>query len=440
MRFFSLFLPTGIGAVVAIGLWVIFFYRDKISAVPIHQLFTVVLVIGFMCRVVFFIFTPTFYAPDEQSHFKYVKYLAENGSFPVQTSRTDDPTNDWEYYQPPLYYLSAVPFYLLSYNLSSQEAIAVRVIRSFSVLLWGITILFTFKVIERMSVDDYFIKLFMLCMLSLLPTYVFLSSTINNDNLLITIGSILLYLGVQQKPSLRNSIFIGFLLGLALLTKLTAIVYIALIMIMWLIRFITKRYTWSVLHHFVLTMLLALIIWTPWAWRNWNVYGSITAEKIANVEHCRDSTFQAGRDAMYDIQGSFWAVSGIKNNVHFFSPIIGMLVICFAIAGWFYGLIAKKEKLVVFVGKNSNTLFVWALAIIVNLSLAIRFGMLYNQWQGRFLFPLLAPISLLLAIGLRVFPVFDLKSFRIHLVGFFVTCIVLFTLYSLAMFTRLVIP
>jgi 4-amino-4-deoxy-L-arabinose transferase-like glycosyltransferase len=440
MRFFSLFLPTGIGTIGAIGLGFFFFYRDRMATIPIRQLFIAILLIGFICRVVFSIFTPTFYAPDEQSHFKYVKYLAENGSFPVQTCRTDEPTNDWEYYQPPLYYLSAVPFYFLSHCLSLQEAIAVRVIRSFSVLLWGITILFTCKVIERMSVDDYFITLFMMCMLSLLPTYAFLSSTINNDNLLITIGSIILYLSVQQKQSLRNSIFIGLLLGLALLTKLTAVVYIALIVIMWLIRFITKRYTWSAIHHFVLTMMLALIIWTPWAWRNWSVYGSITAEKIANVEHYRDSTFQIGLDAMYDIQGSFWAVSGIKNNVHFFYPIIGMFVTSFAIAGWLYGLIAKKEKLVVFVGKNPNTLFVWALAVIINLSLAIRFGMLYNQWQGRFLFPLLTPISLLLAIGFRIFPVSDLKSSRIYLVGFFVVCIVSFTLYSLAMFTRLTIP
>jgi 4-amino-4-deoxy-L-arabinose transferase-like glycosyltransferase len=440
MKFFGLFLPTGIGTLAAIGLWFIFFYRDRISTVPIRQLFTVIIAIGFMCRVVFSIFTPTFYAPDEQSHFKYVKYLAENGSFPVQISRTDDPTNDWEYYQPPLYYLSAIPFYLLSQNLSSQEAIAVRVIRSFSVLLWGITVLFTFKFIERMSVDDYFIKLFVMSMVSLLPTYAFLSSTINNDNLLTAIGSIILYLGVLQKLSLRNSIFIGLLLGLALLTKLTAVVYIAFIMLMWLIRLITKMYNWSAIHHFVLTMMLALIIWTPWAWRNWSVYGSATAEEIANVVHYWESIFQACLDAMYYMQRSFWAVSGIKNNVRFFYPIFGMLIFCFALVGWFYGLVAKKEKLTVFVGKNPNTLIVLALTILVNLSLVFRFGMLYAQWQGRFLFPLLAPISLLLAIGLRVFPVFDLKSSRVHLVGFFVTYVVSFTFYSLAMFTRLTTP
>jgi 4-amino-4-deoxy-L-arabinose transferase-like glycosyltransferase len=393
-----------------------------------------------MCRVVFSIVTPTFYAPDEQSHFKYVKYIAENGSFPVQTSRTDDPTNDWEYYQPPLYYLSAVPFYLLSQNLSSQEAIAVRVIRFFSVLLWGITVLFTFKFIERMSADDYFIKLFVMCMVSLLPTYAFLSSTINNDNLLIVIGSIILYLGVQQKPSLRNSIFTGLLLGLALLTKLTAVVYIAFMMIMWLIRLITKTCNWSAIHHFVLTMMLALIIWTPWAWRNWSVYGSVTAEEIANVVHYCESVFQAGWNVIYYVQRSFWAVSGIKNNVHFFYPIFGILIFCFATIGWFYGLATKKDKLTVFMGKNPYTLIVLALTILVNLSLVFRFGMLYDQWQGRFLLPLLAPISLLLAIGLRVFPVFDLKSSRVHLVGFFVTYVVSFTFYSLAMFTLLTIP
>jgi hypothetical protein len=54
----------------------------------------IVISIGLVCRLAFSILTPTFYAPDEQSHFNYVKYLAEKRSFPIQTSRTDSPTND----------------------------------------------------------------------------------------------------------------------------------------------------------------------------------------------------------------------------------------------------------------------------------------------------------------------------------------------------------
>jgi len=46
---------------------------------------------------------------DEPSHYNYVKYLAENRQFPVQTESSKSPAafehNVYEYYQAPFYYV-----------------------------------------------------------------------------------------------------------------------------------------------------------------------------------------------------------------------------------------------------------------------------------------------------------------------------------------------
>ena len=393
----------------------------------------IILIIGLTCRVAFSLLTPTFYAPDEQSHFNYVKYLAESRSFPVQTSKTDASTNDWEYYQPPIYYLVLTPFYLMSERLFQNDFITVRLLRAFSIFLWGITVLLTFKFLDSLKVYDAFLRIFVTAMICLLPTYTFLSSVINNDNLLITIGTAILYL-VTQPLSRRNSMFTGFLLGLALLTKLTAIVYITLIILMLFIILVKRAINRDVILHRFLLIGLALALWAPWGWRNYRVYGSITAEEVANVPRQWVSVYQAVIKTLQYMGESFWSVSGIYNNVYFIYPKIGILVFLFACAGLIYGLFFSKKQLHLLIQGNHNIIIALMLAIGINVVLVIRFGVLYGQGQGRFLFPLLIPISLLMGMGFRMYSLSNRYNILIHLTGFFVTYVMSFTLYSLAMF------
>ncbi len=436
MNLSMVMLITGSGFLASIGLWLGLIYWNKSSKISTRQLFIVIIIVGFVCRIAFLFFTPTFYAPDEQSHFNYVKYLAENRALPIQTSRTDSLTNDWEYYQPPIYYLSLSPIYLLSENLFKDTFITVRILRAFSIIFWGITILFTYKFLNHLNVHDVFMKTFVFSMISLLPTYTFLSSVINNDNLLIAIGSGILCLTIQ-KTSLKNSMLIGLLLGLALLSKLTAVVYIAFIIFILLIGIIKKTAGQIAIHHVVLQIAIAAFIWGPWAWRNNHLYGSITAEEVANIPMHWPTAHYAVVSTLQYMQSSFWAVSGIYNNISFFFPAIGALIFCFACIGPLFGRISKREKLALLIPKDSTIIFALGLTIVVNAILVFRFGVLYGQGQGRFLFPLLIPISLLLAIGLRVFPISDRQNAPIHLVIFFSTYALSFMLFSLTMFSHI---
>ncbi len=73
-----------------------------------------------------------------------------------------------------------------------------------------------------------------------------------------------------------------------------------------------------------------------------------------------------------------------------------------------------------------------ALTIVLNLILVVRFGFLYNQGQGRFLYPMLIPISIFMASGIK--SISDSKKAFVHAIGFLVSYLLSFTGFSLAVF------
>ncbi len=73
-----------------------------------------------------------------------------------------------------------------------------------------------------------------------------------------------------------------------------------------------------------------------------------------------------------------------------------------------------------------------ALAIIVNVILILRFGFLYNQGQGRFLYPMLIPISVFIATAINA--IFDTKKAYVHAIGLLVSYLLSFTGFSLGVF------
>jgi hypothetical protein len=425
---------TLINAVLGMILWLRLIYWNKRAPISSRDLIIIILIVGIACRIVFVVFSPIFYAPDEQSHYNYIKYLYENQRFPIQVSRTYSPANDYEYYQPPLYYLASLPIYGVSRAIfNAGDDLTVRAIRLFSIALWIVNVLFLTKVINRLRINSIFVRIFTVSMVGLLPTYTFLSSSINNDNLLITIGGIILYLMTKENQA-KMSLLIGFLLGLALLTKLTAVVYIALVIFLFLNRLVSKSLPLSsVAVHMILIGMPAFFVSLPWYIRNLYIYGDITAEKVANIPMLWDSIYTALIRTLVVMQQSFWAAAGIYNNVVFL-PTIGICLTYLAIAGICYGVISKTESFWNILDvRNNYFIAAISMAIVVNLILVARFGILYNQGQGRFLFPLLIPISLFMAVGITFFGIEKRTSnAALHAVGFFATYILAFTGFSLA--------
>lgn len=431
-------MPTALLAAVGALLWVALAWRSAASSLPVQRIVFMVFVVGLACRLVLLFATPTFYAPDEQSHFNYIKYLYEYQQFPVQTSQTNAPTNDWEYYQPPLYYLLEVPIYAAA-RMAFGDSIRwiVWALRVPSVVLWGGNVLLLWGILRRLRIENRFVIAGAVSIVCLLPAYIVISSVINNDNLVVTLGGALLYLMTGALNG-RRALLMGLLLGAALLTKLSAVVYVVALVALALAFVLKKQLAAAqAIARLALIGMLAALLFAAWALRNWYIYGDFTAEKVANVPKNWRSTAEAIGFTHRYLLTSFWAIAGVQNNIVFL-PAVSFALTYLALIGLVYGLVAARRACWSILNTPRGPfLAAAAAAVVANLALVVRFGLLYAQGQGRLLFPMLIPLALFFALGLTYLGVERLRHAHVHIAGFFMTYALAFTGYCLASFSQL---
>ncbi len=202
---------------------------------------------------------PIFEGPDEIEHYRYIRTLAETHALP-------DPLGQFrgEYHQAPLYYLLNAPIALLvkgddfaaiearrnpyygawidvpgndNKNIylhtraeafpydGSGTARAVHLMRLLSVALGTITLIAGYAIFRRLWPADPVRRLLALGIIAFWPQFLYLSGTINNDNLLIALATITLWLllrGLQDGLTTRGAAALGLALGALLLTKVSA--------------------------------------------------------------------------------------------------------------------------------------------------------------------------------------------------------------------------
>ncbi len=427
-------MPTVPLAAIGVLLWIIL-VRSAVSSWSVWRLVLMVFVVGLACRLILLFATPTFYAPDEQPHFNYINYLYEQRQFPVQTSQTNAPTNDWEYYQPPLYYLLEVPIYAVARAaFGNNIRWIVWALRMLSIMLWGCNVLLLWGVMRQLRIENCFVIVSAISMVCLLPAYTVISSVINNDNLLATLGSALLYL-MAGPTSWRRALLMGLLLGAALLTKLSAAVYVV-VMVVLLFAFVLKKQLSAAqaLARLALMGTVAALLFAPWALRNWYVYGDFTAEKVANVPRHWQSTAEMLRFSHWYLLTSFWAIAGQQNNIVFL-PKLSYLLTYVPLVGLLLGRARGMWRGVLHTPRGPF-LAACAAGVMANFVLVARFGLLYAQGQGRLLFPTLIPLALFFAWGLRGMGIARLRHAHVHAAGFFMTYALAFIGYCLAYFAH----
>ena len=394
------------------GLWLGWWRRQRGPADRPPALVVAVLMVGIVSRLAFVFLTPVFYAPDEQAHFNYIKFLSEHQAFPVETGKLGDPANDWEYCQPPFYYAALVPAFRAGQALFHGPAGTVRLLRLFSVLLWLLNVWFGAVLLKRMRITDPAVRLFVMAMVCLLPTYTFVSAAINNDNLLATLGGGLLCLMSRRETSRQSALGLGVVLGLALLTKQSAIVFLPAIVLLSVLDCRSRRVGWAAgLSHLGIVLGVAALIYFPWALRNWQVYGTSTPEFLVVTRLSWPSMWYGLASAAHNLVKTFWAVAGISNNIGYPFPLVGMLFLLLCVA-WHPAEPSRERRFTALnVEANGALLAAAALAALVNVALVLRFGYLFGMGQGRHLFPVLYPIALLLAVRWRTFPVKHLQIY-----------------------------
>ena len=163
---------------------------------------------------------PVFVGFDVFAHVQYIHYIAQNGRLPFAPE-------GWEMFQAPLYHLVAAgPYYVLSKFFPMDVVIAV--IRVLSMLCGVLQVELVYRAVRSVYRDREDLQTLGLVVGALLPMNVYLYQGIGNEPMhgLLSSAVIVIVLGMLhriERPSLRQLLVLGFVLGLTLLTKVTAV-------------------------------------------------------------------------------------------------------------------------------------------------------------------------------------------------------------------------
>ena len=352
-------------------------------------------------------------APDEAAHVHYVRSLT-SGHLPTQADAGRDPTaRSYEWHQPPLYYAWTALF----------SGLGPRGMRVASILLGVMSLLLIYAASRLLFPDDPILTAVATGIAALLPTHIAITSTVNNDVLLECCFSATLLLLVQcllRGLSLWRAGWIGFVLGIALLTKATAILLIPVIAV-GLIFLKRSGESWAnVLKGAALIGIWALLLSGWWFVRNQQLYGELLPLKAFDRAFA-GTALAAPRIARLGALGyaqaagiltflSFWAVFGnpdaagkgyqlfLPEQIYWFP----LLLVVAAVGGMTRLHFVRRR-----VFTETQLRAVWLLMVTLGLVALsfVAFLAKYMQTQGRYLYPAMLPICLLLALGwLAVFP------------------------------------
>jgi len=427
-----------------------------------------ILAIYLTLGVVYSLVTPVWEAPDESFHFWVVKHIVDHRTLPVQRAET---RGHWqqEGSQPPLYYLLGAALVgridmadaeeLLWANPQANigdpanpgnknvyihppeqdwpwrgATLAVHILRFFSLSLGAATIALIWATVQLVFPAEHGLALTSAAVAAFIPQFLFISASVNNDNLMTCLATLAVYLLLGQLREVHNTrevicaarsvlhvryrwLLLGIVLGLACLTKLSALGLLGLTA-MGIALLAWYRRSWRDGVRMALAVglpVLAIAGW--WYVRNLVLYGEPTGLSAMWQVVGRRTDF--GRDLWGEFRGlrwSFWGLFGWFSvampawvyrllDVLSLLAAVGLLVevgrwvnLGLARGAWASLRYREPEWGAAYRPLSLILLFLWLSVIMAAL---VRWTSLTEGAQGRLLFPALASFALFWVLGLR---------------------------------------
>ncbi|MEQ8675505.1 MAG: DUF2142 domain-containing protein [Aggregatilineales bacterium] len=381
----------------------------------------------------FAIRTPDWQTPDEPAHYNYIKQIAEDSRLPtIETGDWDQAYLDslkaaqfapellddldsvqYEDHQPPLYYLSAAAVY----TLTDGNLIALRL---YSVFLGTFIVICAAGIGWRMFPERAWIGLGSAAFVAFQPMHVAILASVNNDSLGWAVVALTLFLSVtyvKQGDRKVTPFKLGLIVGIGFITKATTymmagVAGVAILMVWW--EHYDERGIKGLIRDLAWFALPALTFGLIWWLRNFAVYG--VPDFLGLAAHDSVVVGQPRTAGFIDLNGmnaylreffrvsfnSFWAQFGwmgvpLRDSTYAILRMI--LLVVFAGLGVEMAIVRRK------VGQKTNhrQRNAWVLISLTTL-LSILAFLYYNtefqQFQGRYMFPLLIPLGLWLSLGL----------------------------------------
>jgi hypothetical protein len=383
--------------------------------------------------------TPIFEASDELWHYPVVKHIADGRGLPIQQPGVEALWQQ-EGSQPSAYYALAalITAWIDTDDLSEVRwlnplantgkplaagnknlvihaerdafpwrgsALAVHLVRFLSVLLGACVVYLTYFLALEVSPQRSDLALAAAALVAFNPMFLFISGSVNNDNLIVPLATLILCLIVRtlRQGWLGNgrAFLLGLLLGLAALTKLSGLALLPLTAAV-LVVVAARRRAWGALFRWgALIAAPVLVVAGWWYLRNWQLYGDPTGlNAMLDIAGRRPEpfTFQRLKSEFQGFRLSYWGVFG-GFNVIAPQPVYWVydLLVVAGMAGWAAWLIRRRGQWRSPAAERLLVLAVWILLVLVAL---IRWTAQTYASQGRLAFPAIGAIAVLVAFGL----------------------------------------
>jgi len=408
-----------------------------------------ILVIGtyLLVGTLFAVYTPDWQAPDEPAHYNYVRYLAEEGRFPVlqqgdypqdyleeiksqkfPAHLSIDPIR-YEFHQPPLYYLLATPVYELFDG-------ALLPLRLLSVILGGGLVYVAYRLALAVCPTRSVLALGAAAFVAFVPMHMAMTAAVNNDTLAELLLALALWGGVRylrgEIKDKKTLAVVGSLLGLGLLTKIYALIAVAVAVAAVALR--RRRDLRRAVSDLAWLLVPVLVFALPWLARNVAIYGwpdvmglarhdavvegqPTTAEWIADYGW-RYLVGQGVRTTYRSFWGKFgWMAVLMDRRIYLalslFAAVAAAGFVWWLVSAWVsfrrsgqVGILNSSKGAVSARPRpltSSGCLGAPAVLLLFSVLLTFFSYLWYNtkfvQHQGRYLFPALIPLGLALALG-----------------------------------------
>jgi hypothetical protein len=271
-----------------------------------NNLMWLILPIIFLNGAIYALLMPYWSPIDEQEHFAYIEQISETKSLPLLTDLVSNQVmalrsktypgqpqvlpaqagfvgQQYEAFQPPLYYVASVAVYRLAGSNFINKLFLLRI--------WGvaqllIVVFLAHRIFANIcgifSRKRLFLEVVGLSLIGMTPSMIGLSATIgNNVFTIIFVGGILLWLShsfrENRTPRLADALVLGTLTAAAVLSRFLLIVVIPLV----LIYFLWKRK--NIIANSVMFVMVVALLMAPWLYFNHEHYGSFTANGQAKL-------------------------------------------------------------------------------------------------------------------------------------------------------------
>ncbi len=410
---------------------------------------------------------PVFETPDANGHYAYIHELTEGRGMPVQGTDSGQRVTGYVASHPPLYYtISAAltfwnkedmdrrawawrnPYHAMgdpsrtvnkNYLIHTPAerfpwhgtALTVHIARLVSTALGAVAVAATYATALEIFPDRRWLALGAASLAAFNPMFIFTSARVSNDAAVTAFGSLVIWGSVRlavRGLSRRGLVALGAALGLAVLSKLSGIALAPLPALALLLDALrneqrSSRFTFHVLrstfHKDRLTRLLvdALIIFGVaalvcgwWFARNWLLYDEVmgTHAWLSHTATVRPEPIGL-LDVIPQLDGlemSYWAMFGWFNIAaapwmyRFWWGLVRVAALGLALVLIDQWRTSGQRKMAPPVQMGSLILIA---AFLLIFGSVWRFIMIVLGSQGRYLMPVVAPISILLMLGLSRF-------------------------------------